>query len=493
MSKLLINEYPLMVLPTLAKEIGLNEAIILQQIHYWTEVNKQMDRNFEDGRHWIYNTYDEWENQFPFWGRSTIIRAINNLEKQGLIVSGNYNKKAFDRTKWYAIDYEALRDLEKNALNNKGPDDDPDGGENDSGNETDQFDDKTGESSEKTENEANAQLDSHLFKMNKSSCSERTNAFSQNEQMDLVKMNRPIPETYQRLTTETLSPKSDLSLLGSDQEKIELEQEQEKTNSDELAERNLFNGLSKEQNKPNSSELGEKEKDNLDLKSGKDSGEDDYNQLVIKAYEAELERERQEQEKKDFSKLLNKDLTADDLIAFWNQQEVNCHPRLGDRTKKRIKNAWKEALHDFSDEELLGSIVTYSDLFKRGKCGHKYRFVEFLERQGYEHFMFAKNWTNRDSRGEKITRDDFTYSERGSYHNAASYWEQKSEQPKEIQKPFEDWDTEFKKRLDAYEEKVRGVGLYKENDIKSMMAERESYLRHQLDGEWKKYEESIGA
>ena len=35
MSKLLINEHPLQVLPSLATKIGLNEAIVLQQIHYW--------------------------------------------------------------------------------------------------------------------------------------------------------------------------------------------------------------------------------------------------------------------------------------------------------------------------------------------------------------------------------------------------------------------------------------------------------------------------
>ena len=35
MSKLLINESPLTVLPHLATEIGLNEAIFIQQVQYW--------------------------------------------------------------------------------------------------------------------------------------------------------------------------------------------------------------------------------------------------------------------------------------------------------------------------------------------------------------------------------------------------------------------------------------------------------------------------
>ena len=40
MSNLLINESPLQVLPTLATYIGLNEAIFLQQVHYWLRIDK---------------------------------------------------------------------------------------------------------------------------------------------------------------------------------------------------------------------------------------------------------------------------------------------------------------------------------------------------------------------------------------------------------------------------------------------------------------------
>jgi hypothetical protein len=103
-SKLLINEPPLQVLPTLAKVIGLNEAIVLQQMQYWLHVSKHQI----DGFVWIYNTYEEWQVQFPFWSNDTIYRAIRKLEKLGLIVSGNYNPTKFDQTKWYRIDYDKL-------------------------------------------------------------------------------------------------------------------------------------------------------------------------------------------------------------------------------------------------------------------------------------------------------------------------------------------------------------------------------------------------
>lgn len=113
MSKLLINEEPLQVLPTLAKKVGLNEAIILQQIHYWNRINEKNNHNFYDGYYWTYNTYEDWQKQFPFWSTRTIQRAINRLEKLKLVVSGNYNELKLDKTKWYRINYKVLDILEE--------------------------------------------------------------------------------------------------------------------------------------------------------------------------------------------------------------------------------------------------------------------------------------------------------------------------------------------------------------------------------------------
>lgn len=104
MADLLISEPPLQVLPSLAVKVGLNEAIILQQIHYWLQKSKHV----HDGHTWIYNSYSGWQKQFPFWSRNTIIRAINRLEKDGYLITANYNKAKFDKTKWYRIDYQKL-------------------------------------------------------------------------------------------------------------------------------------------------------------------------------------------------------------------------------------------------------------------------------------------------------------------------------------------------------------------------------------------------
>lgn len=112
MSKLLMDEIPLMVQPKLAVKIGLNEAIFLQQLHYWLE----KATNIIDGKRWVYNTFNEWQKQFPFWSVATIKRTISSLENKKLIIAANYNKMSIDRTKWYTIDYLTLENLENDNI-----------------------------------------------------------------------------------------------------------------------------------------------------------------------------------------------------------------------------------------------------------------------------------------------------------------------------------------------------------------------------------------
>lgn len=104
---ILFDTKPLVVNVTLATIIGLNEAIILQQIHYWVDRSSHKI----EGRKWIYNSVRSWAEQFPFWSEPTIKRAISSLEKRGLLISGKHNRDARDQTKWYTIDYRALNNL----------------------------------------------------------------------------------------------------------------------------------------------------------------------------------------------------------------------------------------------------------------------------------------------------------------------------------------------------------------------------------------------
>ena len=107
-SRLLLDEPPLVIQPELAKSIGLNEAIVLQQIHYWLKQAEESKRNFYDGSHWVYNSIRAWRDQFPFWSVRTLRRIFDSLEAKQLLITGNYNKLPLDHTKWYRIDYARL-------------------------------------------------------------------------------------------------------------------------------------------------------------------------------------------------------------------------------------------------------------------------------------------------------------------------------------------------------------------------------------------------
>lgn len=114
-SKLLIDEPPLQVLPTLAVAVGLNEALVLQQVHYWIEHKKRDKEKYASSymqeRWWIFNSLPEWERQFPFWSGRTLQRIIASLREQGVLLVEQLSGDLRDRTNWYAIDYDHLNSL----------------------------------------------------------------------------------------------------------------------------------------------------------------------------------------------------------------------------------------------------------------------------------------------------------------------------------------------------------------------------------------------
>lgn len=103
----------LIVNTDLALVLGdLNEAIVLNQLNYWLEINKKAEKNLVDGKYWVYNSYSDWRiNNFPYWSEKTIQRTFTRLENKGVVLSANYNKLAIDKTKWYTIDTKKLQEL----------------------------------------------------------------------------------------------------------------------------------------------------------------------------------------------------------------------------------------------------------------------------------------------------------------------------------------------------------------------------------------------
>lgn len=113
MSNLLLDEPPLILLPSLANRIGLNEAIILQQLHFLLRMPK--NGKVHKGKRWIYNTYAGWRAQyFPFWSEKTIERILGRLEKLDLVESCQPEGRR-SRRKHYRLNEEAIQAMCRNA------------------------------------------------------------------------------------------------------------------------------------------------------------------------------------------------------------------------------------------------------------------------------------------------------------------------------------------------------------------------------------------
>ncbi|MBN7575438.1 hypothetical protein C1H57_08455 [Clostridium sp. 2-1] len=86
-----------------AEIVGVDGAVMLQNISFWIEKNKANNKHFYDDSYWTYNTVNAFEKLFPFWSKKQISRILKNLIEGGYLIDGNYNKLNYDRTKWYAI------------------------------------------------------------------------------------------------------------------------------------------------------------------------------------------------------------------------------------------------------------------------------------------------------------------------------------------------------------------------------------------------------
>lgn len=87
----------------IAKECGVNASILFSNIAYWIEHNRANGINYHDGHYWTFNSMKAFSELFPYFSEKQIKTALKKLEDDELIMTGNYNKLPFDRTKWYAI------------------------------------------------------------------------------------------------------------------------------------------------------------------------------------------------------------------------------------------------------------------------------------------------------------------------------------------------------------------------------------------------------
>lgn len=97
----------------IATKLGINQAILLNNIAYWTRYNEANKINFHDGHYWTFNSTKSFSELFPYMTKRQVNYALKSLIDDGYIVTGNYNEHKYDRTLWYA-----LTDLGKSILQN---------------------------------------------------------------------------------------------------------------------------------------------------------------------------------------------------------------------------------------------------------------------------------------------------------------------------------------------------------------------------------------
>lgn len=113
MSALCFDDSFVIAKPKLMKSIGINEAIILQRLHYWTQWKLKKGNSVEG---WIQNSLTEWQEQFSYLAIRTIQRCFLKLENMGVIKTKNTK---FKNTKSYQIDYERVGTLKLDLLDEK--------------------------------------------------------------------------------------------------------------------------------------------------------------------------------------------------------------------------------------------------------------------------------------------------------------------------------------------------------------------------------------
>jgi len=81
----ILPERPLLISPTLAATIGLEEAVMLQAIADLIEYREKIKRNDDSSLAWIKVSYPELESLLSFWDLSEIKRIQESLQNLGMI------------------------------------------------------------------------------------------------------------------------------------------------------------------------------------------------------------------------------------------------------------------------------------------------------------------------------------------------------------------------------------------------------------------------
>lgn len=84
--------------PVVAAHVGLNAAVIYQNLLFWVEKNEANNHNFKDGQYCTCNSISALAKLFPYVKEKQIRTAVDKLLNAGLILKSNYSQDRYDRT-----------------------------------------------------------------------------------------------------------------------------------------------------------------------------------------------------------------------------------------------------------------------------------------------------------------------------------------------------------------------------------------------------------
>lgn len=99
----------------IAKDYGIEEAILIHHFYFWIAKNAANKKNFHDGLYWTYNSRDAYAKFFGYINETKIYRIIKKFVTDGILVKGNYNTDKWKHTNWYALTVKGLGYLNNNG------------------------------------------------------------------------------------------------------------------------------------------------------------------------------------------------------------------------------------------------------------------------------------------------------------------------------------------------------------------------------------------
>lgn len=108
--------YSLSVQSSVLSALGSDLGIVVSQLHYWLSQTKYEWGTVRNGKRYIFNTLEQWQEQFNWLTRSKLYRVFKELRDRGIVLFEQFDKSKYNRRGYYSLDYEKLAELDIDLL-----------------------------------------------------------------------------------------------------------------------------------------------------------------------------------------------------------------------------------------------------------------------------------------------------------------------------------------------------------------------------------------